>query len=197
MVIILIIVLCIVVVYVKWSHKKNTYAFDKSIVHDGPCANTAVTISPNPAYETMKSHSKDSKDYDYIKDDYLCIFHPHHDAINMESNPSYGFLKGTKSVDSDKMVLDVNIEPNPSYDEAKHKRKTDEDQYGYVEPNQFAPNIPISRTDNNTVKMEDNPSYGLTSRESNTPSQIIGSSVKITPKTKSSDYDYVHTDKIA
>jgi len=124
-VIMLIIVLCIVVVLMRWSQSKTSYAVEKDKVYDEPSANTAVLISPNPAYKTIKS---DDKEYDYIKD----AVTQYQGGIKMESNPSYELSKGLDS------TADVIIQPNPSYGVLSPQGKTNEDQYGNLEYNKFA-----------------------------------------------------------
>ena len=186
--------LCIIVVFVRWSHKKSTYAIDKDRVYDEPNANTAVFISPNPAYKTMQSDSKDSKEYDYIKDNEV---EQYQDGIKMESNPSYELSKGLDS------TADVIIQPNPSYGVLSSQRKISEDQCGNVHHNKFAHNPLPFYTGYTIVKMEDNPSYRTTSKEGNanlgsdiivTPNLSYNSVAKSSPKEITSDYDYVRTD---
>ena len=96
-------------------------------------------------------------------------------TVKMESNSSYGITTSSTN-------LNVIIQPNPSYDVTKPNRKTSEDQYGYMQPNEFVHNPTIHhQTEDGTVKMEDNPSYRFTSREDKTISQGLDDEVKITP----------------
>ena len=195
----LLIVLCVVVLFVRWSHKKQAYSIDKDRVDDEP--STSAVIVPNAVYMTMKP---DSRDYDYIKDDEIVLPYVH-DGVKMESNPSYGITGSS----TNKQDSDVIIHPNPSYGVTKATRKTSEDQYGYVQPNEFVHEPPVHHaTKDDTVMMEDNPSYGLAGRENKAVSQGSDSEVKIIPNPayhsvtnadqnrKTSDYDYVHTDSI-
>jgi len=189
-VITLIIVLCIVVVLVRWSKNKTSYAVGKDRVYDEPSANTAVFTSPNPAYKS------DSKEYDYIKDNEVIQYQ---DGIKMESNPSYELPRGVDS------IADVIIQPNPSYDVLSSQRKISEEQYGNMEYNNSVPSEISFHAEDTTVKMEDNPSYSITSRKGNTN---LGSDIIIIPnpsynavdkfisKEETSDYDYVHTDML-
>jgi len=189
-VITLIIVLCIVVVFVRWSQNKSSYTVGKDRVYDEPSANMAGFISPNPAYKS------DSKEYDCIKDNEVI---QDQDGIKMESNPSYELPRGLDS------TADVIIQPNPSYGVSSPQRKISEDQYGNVEYNNSIHSKILSYVEDTTIKMEDNPSYGISSRKGNTN---LGSDIIITPnpsynavdkfisKEKTSDYDYVCTDKL-
>jgi len=151
-------VVCIVVLCLRWAHKRQAYSIDKNRIYDEP--STATVTVPNALYMTVK---QDSRDYDYIKDDQIVL--PYfHDGVKMESNPSYG-------ITTNEPDLDVIIQSNPSYDVSKPTRKTSEDQYGYVQPNSSIRH----HTEDCTVKMENN---GLTSRES---IQGLDSEVKIIP----------------
>jgi len=112
---ILIIVLCIVVVFVRWSQKKISYAVDKDRVYDEPSANTAVFISPNPAYKTV------SKKCDNVKGNEVIQYQ---DGIKMAS------YEPPKGLDSS--TADIIIQPNPSYGVAGTQRKINKVQYGNV-----------------------------------------------------------------
>ena len=157
----LLVVLCIVVV--RWSYRKHTYSIANGI-YDEP--STAAVAVPNAIYMTMSTH------YDYIKDDQVVLPHTH-DGVKMESNPSYGTT--TSSTNSD-----VIIQSNPSYGLNKSAKVKSEDQYGYVQPNEYKPPV-HHHTEDDTVKMKDNPSCGVTSREDKTMSQGLDDEVKITP----------------
>ncbi|XP_065899767.1 CUB and sushi domain-containing protein 1-like [Dysidea avara] len=158
-------VLCIVVVFVKWSHRKQSYSTDKNRVYDEP--STAAVIVPNAVYTT-----DNTADYEYIKNDQ--IISPYiHDGVKMESNPSYGITRSS----TNKLDSDVVIQPNPSYGVTKPTSKTSEDQYSYVQSNEFVHDPPV----HHHTTMEDNPSYGLNRSEYKTAPQSLGADVQIFP----------------
>ena len=158
-------VLCIVVVFVKWSHRKQSYSTDKNRVYDEP--STAAVIVPNAVYTT-----DNTADYEYITNDQ--IISPYiHDGVKMESNPSYGITRSS----TNKLDSDVIIQPNPSYGVTKPTSKTSEDQYSYVQSNEFVRDPPV----HHHTTMEDNPSYGLNRSEYKTAPQSLGADVQIFP----------------
>ncbi|XP_065900139.1 uncharacterized protein [Dysidea avara] len=74
-----------------------------------------IAIQPNPSYGVNKRNNKITEDqYDYARPTELTK-HPSHDDrkddVNMESNPSYGIIRGEGN---NNMGCDVTIEP-PSY----------------------------------------------------------------------------------
>ena len=135
----LIILLCIVVMLVRWSYKKSAYAIDKGKVYNKPHVNTAVVISANPAYETIKLSN--NKKY--------------HDDVMMDSNPAYELPKKTES-------KDVFIRSNPSNVVSIAQGNSTEDQYGKVELNKITQYPLPFHTE---LTMEVNPSYGISRRE--------------------------------
>ena len=191
-------VLCIVVMFVRWSRIKQAYSIDKNRINNDP--STATVTVPNTLPMTVKL---DSRNYDYVKHDQIALPYVH-DGVKMEYNPSYGITSSS----TNEPDLNVIIQPNPSYDVVKPTRKTSEDQYGYVQPNEFVDDSSIHHhREADTVKMENNPSYGLTSSENKAILQDLDAKVKITPNpaylsapksnhNKTSEYDYVHTARI-
>ena len=74
-----------------------------------------VVMRPNPSYGVNKPNNKITKDqYDYVQPTELTKHSSHDDReddVKMESNPSYGVIRG----EGGNMGRDVVIEPNPSY----------------------------------------------------------------------------------
>ena len=108
------------------------------------------------------------------------------DSVTIESNPSYDVAKAN-TVDSSYSLIkpedsDVPITANPSYTVPN----TSEDEYNYVQPNQYS-----SLED--TIKMDTNPSYGVTTGDIATAFSAH-SDTKAT--TKQCDYDYVCDDRL-
>ena len=112
--------------------------------------------------------------------------------VAIENNPSYDVAKANtvgslystiKPGDSD-----VPITANPSYAvPTKPYSNTSEDEYNYVQPNQH------SGLDD-TIKMDTNPSYGLTTGDRATAFSAHSADTKAT--TKQYDYDYVCDDRL-
>ena len=112
--------------------------------------------------------------------------------VAIESNPAYDVTKANtvgslystiKPGDSD-----VPITTNPSYAfPTKPYSKTSEDEYNYVQPNQH------SGLEDASIKMDTNPSYGLTTGDRATAFSAH-SDTKAT--TKQCDYDYVCDDHL-
>ena len=81
-----------------------------------------VAIQPNPSYGVNKPNSKIAEDqYEYVQPMATEFTkhpsqHNREDDVNMESNPSYGVIKGEGNSN---MGCDVIIKPNPSYEVAK------------------------------------------------------------------------------
>ena len=111
--------------------------------------------------------------------------------VAIENNPSYDVTKANtvgslystiKPGDSD-----VPITANPSYAvPTKPYSKTSEDEYNYAQPNQHSGL-------EDTIKMDTNPSYGLTAGDRATAFSAH-SDTKAT--TKQYDYDYVCDDRL-
>ena len=83
---------------------------------------------------------------------------------------------------------DVPITANPSYAiPTKPYSKTSEDEYDYVQPNQYSGLQDI-------IKMDTNPSYGLTTGDRATAFSAHSADTKAT--SKQYDYDYVYDDRL-
>jgi len=141
---VVLVVLCVVILLVRCFHKKHAYSMDNYGVYDEP-SSPSVPVSSGICMTTMKS---DNRNYACISNDNTI-----HNSVIMESNPSYGITNS--STDSD-----VTIQLNPSYGVTKPIRKTNEDQYDYVQI-LYNPSV-CHHKGNDTIEMEDNPSYGLT-----------------------------------
>ena len=150
----LLVMLCIVALLIRRSHRKYACSSDKKNVHIEPSI-ADITVS-DAEYNTSV---KPDNDYLQIIDP-VVLLHTH-DVVKMESNPLYGII--TTSTNSD-----VIIQPNPSYGLNKSASVESEDQYGYVQPNEYKPPV-HHHTEQDTVKMEDNSS--LTSRDEKAVSQ--------------------------
>ena len=128
------------------------------------------------------------------KETYNKVFHNRaklNENVTIENNPAYDVTKANtvgslystiKPGDSD-----VPITVDPSYAVPnKLYSKTNEDEYNYVQPNQ--------RSDLDTIKMDTNPSYGLTTGDRATAFSAHSADTKAT--TKQYDYDYVCDDHL-
>ena len=113
--------------------------------------------------------------------------------VAIESNPAYDVTKANtvgslystiKPGDSD-----VPITANPSYAfPTKPYSKTSEDEYNYVQPNQH------SGLEDASIKMDINPSYGVTTGDRATAFSAHSADTKAT--SKQYDYDYVCDDRL-
>ena len=121
---------------------------------------SSIAIQPNPSYGVNKLNSKITE--------YQCGYarpteltkHPSHDDrddVNMESNPSYGVIRGEGGSN---MGCNVTIESNPSY--------------GVIR-GEGGSNMGCD------VTIEPNPSYGVATRMGTNTKTTPGSDVTITP----------------
>jgi len=134
-----------------------------------------VIIQPNPSCGVTKATRKTNEDCLQILHDSPVHCHTEDDNVKMEDDPSYGI--STSSTNSD-----VVIQPNPSYGATKPTRMTSKDQYDYVHLNKLVYNQPVQHhTGGNSVRTEDDPSYGLNRKEYSTTHQDIGADVQIIP----------------
>ena len=165
----IIVVLCIVVLCMRRSHRKKGSHVDDNTIK----LNTNVTIDHNPSYDVTIDHNPS---YDITKAntvDYL------YDTINPGGS-------------------DVPITTNPSYNvHTTPYSKTSEDEYNYVQPNEFIPD----QHPEGTIKMETSPSYGVNTREDratlfNATSDTEAHQSSHDATTKQYDYAYVHNDHL-
>ena len=82
--------------------------------------------------------------------------------VTIDNNPSYDVTKANTLDHSYSTInpggSDVPITINPSYDvPTKPYSKTSEDDYNYVQPNEFVQHSNLE----DTIKMDTNPSYGV------------------------------------
>ena len=80
--------------------------------------------------------------------------------VNIEDNPAHDVTKASSEdyIDIKPGDSDIPMTTNPSYGvPAKLCRKPSEDEYGYVQPNEFIQHTGLE----STIKMDTNPSYGI------------------------------------
>ena len=109
------------------------------------------------------------------------------DNVAIENNPAYDVTKAN-TVDSSYSLIkpedsDVPITANPSY----AVLNTSKDEYNYVQPNQYSGL-------EDSIKMDTNPSYGVTTGDIATAFSAHSADTKAT--TKQYDYDYVCYDRL-
>jgi len=119
-------------------------------------------------------------------------------AVTIERNPSYDVLK-TNKVDYSSDVP-VTPNPNPSYGiTTKPYSKATEDDYTYVQPNEFNQHSDLDET----IKLDINPLYGLSRRKDKATPASSETVTKSNTKAHDSshnatiaqcDNDYVHDD---
>ena len=118
---------------------------------------------------------------------------------NTENNPSCDITKAN-TVDSLFITggLDVPITANPSYAVlTKSYVKTSEDEYNYAQPNEFNEHSGLK----DTIKMDTNPSYGVTTGENRATAFSTNSDTKAhhsshDATTKQYDYAFAHDDHL-
>ena len=115
--------------------------------------------------------------------------------ITIHPNPSYDVAKAN-TVDSLYNTirpgdLVVPITTNPSYNvPTKPYNKASEDEYNYVQPNEFNQHSDLD----GSIKIDTNPSYGVTTGGDRATAFSAHSDTKAT--TKQYDYDYVSDDRL-
>ena len=112
--------------------------------------------------------------------------------VTIHPNPSYDVAKAN-TVDSLYNTirpgdLVVPITTNPSYNVPT--KPYSEDEYNYVQPNEFNQHSDLE----DTIKMDNNPSYGVTTGGDRATAFSAHSDTKAT--TKQYDYDYVCDDRL-
>ena len=112
--------------------------------------------------------------------------------VTIHPNPSYDVAKAN-TVDSLYNTirpgdLVVPITTNPSYDVPT--KPYSEDEYNYVQPNEFNQHSDLE----DTIKIDTNPSYGVTTGGDRATAFSAHSDTKAT--TKQYDYDYVCDDRL-
>ena len=147
------VVLCIVILCMRRSHRKGTFPVDNKVCYNTTKLNENVTIENNPAYDVTKASMVGSL-YSTIK--------PGDSDVPITTNPSYSI-------------------PTKPYSKAS------EDEYNYVQLNQHSGL-------EDTIKMDTNPSYGVTTGGDRATAFSTHSDTKAT--TKQYDYDYVCDDRL-
>ena len=115
------------------------------------------------------------------------------DNVVIENNPSYDVTKantvGSLYSTIEPEDSDVPITANPSYAvPTKPYSKTSEDEYNYLQLNQY-PDL------DDTIKMDTNPSYGVTTGEDRAAA-FSAHSADTKATSKQYDYDYVCDDRL-
>ena len=178
-------VLCIVIVCMRRCHEKKKFTLNSIVLYNTTKLNTNVTIEYKVSHNVVKVNAMDNGN----------TITPGNSDFPITPNPSYGTHNETidkygYAQPNDSRGSDVPITINPTYDvPTKPYSKTSEDDYNYVQPNEFVQYSDVE----DTIKMDTNPSYGV-SIENKATSFII----KITDfdTTKQYDYDYVRDDHL-
>ena len=127
-----IILLCVVILYVRQSHKKRSHELDNLMMTE---INSDVKMNTNPSYNTPEQSRTQEDQYDYVLHDKIFSKGDVQDTVKMDSNPSYRRVQVHNLTE---LECDVVIQPNPSYSSISKKTtimSVDEDQDGYVETN--------------------------------------------------------------
>ena len=111
--------------------------------------------------------------------------------VTIHNNPSYDITKANTLDDSYSTInpggSDVPITVNPSYNvPTKPYNKTSEDDYNYVQPNEF---VQHSNLEDN-IKMDTNPSYGVNIQEKKATAMDIDTAHQLSHDTTTEQYDY-------
>ena len=144
-----IILLCVVILYVRQSHRKRSHEFDNKMMIE---MNSDIKMNTNPSYSITKQNTKQEDQYDYVLHSKISLKDDVQDTIKMDSNPSYGRVQGCNAYDVTEPEYDAAIQPNPSYSSISKettKMSEDEDQGGYVETNSQS----IQRADSYIAKI--------------------------------------------
>ena len=115
--------------------------------------------------------------------------------VTIDNNPSYDVTKANTLDHSYSTInpggSDAPITINSSYDvPTKPYSKASEDDYNYVQPNEFVQHSNLE----DTIKMDTNPSYGVSTGEDR--ETAFSTTVTNSDTTKQYDYDYVHDDHL-
>ena len=139
-VIFIILLLCVTILCLRQSHKKNqqhTLDNNKMITE----LSSSADMTTNPSYSITKHNIKQEDQYDNVLQSKSSL--QEKDTIKMDTNPSYGRVPVNNAADYDVTEVtepdhDVTIETNPSYGSVlknTKKMSEDEDENGYVETN--------------------------------------------------------------
>ena len=88
-------------------HRDDTIKMDSN-----PAYESYTGLQPNPSYDVNKPSRNTADDqYDYAQPTQLTEHHDREGNVSIQSNPSYGVIRGEGNNIGD----DVTVNPNPSY----------------------------------------------------------------------------------
>ena len=116
-------------------------------------------------------------------------------TMYIDNNPTYDVTKANTLDHSYSTInpggSDVPITINPSYNvPTKPYNNASEDDYNYIQPDQFIQHSNLE----DTIKMDTNPSYGVSTRKDR--ETAFSTTVTNSDTTKQYDYDYVCDDHL-
>ena len=89
-----IVLLCVVVLFIRYSHKKKSHMLDITMATE---LSSDVKMDRNPSYSITKQTTKQDYQYDYVLHNKTCQGDSE-DTTKMESNPSYWRIQGINTV---------------------------------------------------------------------------------------------------
>ena len=176
----IILLLCVMILCVRQSHKKRQHTFDNKMV-----MSSAVNMTTNPSYNITKQNRKQEDQYDNVLQNKFSL--QEEDTVKIDSNSSYGAIQSYNTADYNvtEPDHDVTIQTNPSYNSVFKNTKTmseDEYQVSYVETDLHSTQAAgylkvigstakeeksvydIATDDIDNVNIDPNPSYDSVSR---------------------------------
>ena len=163
------VVLCIVILCMRRRYRKKRYSVDDKVYYDltDLKLNTGadVNMDHNPSYVAT---TPNTVDYSTIK--------PRSSVVSITSNPSYY----------------VPITANPSYNVPTKPYSKTEDEYDYVQPNQYNQHSDLDES----IKMDTNPSCGVGAITFSATLDIIADRSSHDATTEEYDYAYAHDDHL-
>ena len=193
-----IIVLCVVILYVRQSHRKRSHEFDNKMMIE---MNSDIKMNTNPSYNITNQNRKQDQ-YDYVLHNKISHKDDVQDTINMDSNPSYGRVQGCNAYDVTEPEYDTTIQPNPSYTSISKettKMSEDEDQGGYVETNsQSTQRVGYLKVIGSTTKEEesiydnDTDDTGNVEDNANPSYDLVSGGVKLEDNPSYNEINYTH-----
>ena len=156
-----IILFCVVILYVRQSHKKRSHDDNRKM----PELNSDINMSTNPSYDATEQHRES------YEDQYDNVINEKYDGskqetMRMEHNPSYGRVQGCNDDAYDSTTVqylnthsDINL---------KSSTKIPAEDEHYVDTNYYATTTDMSTKSNanpsydpayDGIKLEDNPCY--------------------------------------
>ena len=147
-----IIILCVVILYVKLSHKKRSYDYTLHGKVSGPQAAT-IKMDSNPSYGRVQGCN-------------ACDLTEPENDVAIQSNPAYSFnSKETTKMSEDQDYVETNLQSTQRADyleitgfttkeeESVYDNDTDNTGNVQINPNPSYDSVSVG------VKLEDNPSY--------------------------------------